>query len=59
MMRFNFLGNIISLFRGSKMSFEFKEIHVADIESEINLKSKGEVDGKNNLPSENSEKAIA
>ena len=37
------------------MSFEFKDINVADIENEISLKSKGEVDGKNNLPSENSE----
>ena len=37
------------------MSFEFKDIYVADIENEISLKSKGEVDGKNNLPSENSE----
>ena len=37
------------------MSFEFKDIHVADVEKDINLKTKGETDGKNNLPSENSE----
>ena len=43
MMRFNFLRNIRSLFRGKKMSFEFKDINVADIENEISLKSKGEV----------------
>ena len=54
-MRFNFLRNIQILFRVKKMSFEFKDIPVADIENEISLKSKGEVDGKNNLPSENSE----
>ena len=51
MMRFNFLRKIRNLLRGNKMSFEFKDIHVADIENEISLKSKGEVDGKNNLPS--------
>ena len=37
------------------MSFEFKNIKVADIENEIDLKKKGESDGTNNLPSENSE----
>ena len=54
-MRFNLLRNIRDLLRGKKMSFEFKDIHVADVEKDINLKTKGETDGKNNLPSENSE----
>ena len=55
MIRFNLLKTIRNLLTGNKMSFEFKDIHVADIENEISLKSKGEIDGKNNLPSENSE----
>ena len=60
MMRFNLLKTIRNLLRGNKlrgnkMSFEFKEVDVEDIENEISLKSKGEVDGKNNLPSEDSE----
>jgi len=55
MVRFNFLRKIRNLLRGNKMSFEFKDIQVADVEKDINLKTKGETDGKNNLPSENSE----
>ena len=55
MMKFDLLKTIRNLLRGKKMSFEFKEVDVEDIENEISLKSKGEVDGKNNLPSENSE----
>ena len=59
MMKFNFIKKIIrgvkNLFSRNKMSYEFKNIKVADIEKEINLKEKGESDGKNNLPSENSE----
>jgi hypothetical protein len=42
MIRFNFLRNIKYLLKVNKMSFEFKDIHVADIENEISLKSKGE-----------------
>ena len=38
-----------------KMSFDFKNIKVKDIEKEIHLKDKAESDGKNNLPSETSE----
>ena len=38
-----------------KMSFDFKNIKVEDIEKEIHLKDKAESDGKNNLPSETSE----
>ena len=37
------------------MSFEFKNNKVKDIENEINLKSRAESDGKNNLPSEHAE----
>ena len=59
MMKFDFIQKIIrgvkNLFARNKMSYEFKNIKVADIEKEINLKEKGESDGKNNLPSENSE----
>ena len=55
MMRFNLLKTIRNLLKGNKMSFEFKNIKVADIENEIDLKKKGESDGTNNLPSENSE----
>jgi len=58
-MKFNFLRKALrtirNIFKGKKMSFQFKHIHVADVEKDINLKTKGETDGKNNLPSENSE----
>ncbi len=37
------------------MSYEFKNVKVADIENEVDLKKKGESDGTNNLPPENSE----
>ena len=50
MMIFNFIKKIIrgvkNLFERNKMSYEFKSIKVADIEKEINLKEKGESDGK-------------
>ena len=58
-MKFEFIRKSLratrSILRGKKMSFEFKNIKVADIENEIDLKKKGESDGTNNLPSENSE----
>ena len=47
--------NLLKIFLRGNMSFEFKNIKVADIEKEISLKNKGESDGKNNLPSEMSE----
>ena len=40
---------------GTNMSYEFKDIHVADVEKSINLKIKAPADGKNNLPREDSE----
>jgi len=43
------------ILNGSNMSYEFKDIHVADVEKSINLKIKAPADGKNNLPSEDSE----
>ena len=59
MMKFEFIERSLrvvrNILRGKKMSFEFKNLKVADIENEIDLKKKGESDGTNNLPSENSE----
>ena len=49
------IRKIKNIFWCNKMSFDFKDIDVEDIEKEINLKEKAESDGKNNLPSENSE----
>ena len=58
MMKFEFIERSLkvvrNILRGKKMSFEFKNLKVADIENEIDLKKKGESDGTNNLPSENS-----
>lgn len=48
--------NLLKKWFGDKMSFEFKNIKVADIEKEINLIPKAESDGKNNIPSESSER---
>ena len=55
MIKLNFFKRLKKIFKGEKVSFEFKNIRVKDIENEINLKAKGESDGKNNLPSEHSE----
>ena len=42
--------NLLKKWFGDKMSFEFKNIKVADIEKEINLIPKAQSDGKNNIP---------
>ena len=56
MMKLDLVNNKIrNILRGKKMSYVFKDIHVATVEKDINLTTKGEVDGKNNLPSESSE----
>ena len=48
--------NLFKKWFGDKMSYEFKNIKVADIENQINLIPKAESDGKNNIPSESSER---
>jgi hypothetical protein len=55
MMRFNFLRNIRNLFRGNKMSYDFNNVKVLQIEKKINLKDTATNDGKNNLPRSASE----
>ena len=54
-MRFNFLRNIRNLFRGNKMSYDFNNVKVLQIEKKINLKDTATNDGKNNLPRSASE----
>jgi len=49
----NWFKNVFT--RGGNLSFEFPKHNVADVENEVNLIKKAESDGKNNLPSENSE----
>ena len=52
-MRFNFvrktLRTIRNLFRGNKMSYEFRNVEVKQIEDKIKLKESATNDGKNNL----------
>ena len=59
MMRFNFvrktLRTIRNLFRGKKMSYEFSNVEVKQIEDKIKLKESATNDGKNNLPRPSSE----
>jgi hypothetical protein len=54
-MRFNLLKTIRDLFRGNKMSYEFSNVKVLQIEEKINLKENATNDGKNNLPRSSSE----
>ena len=58
-MRFNFvrktLRTIRNLFRGNKMSYEFRNVEVKQIEDKIKLKESATNDGKNNLPRPSSE----
>ena len=54
-MRFNFLRNIRNLFKGNKMSYDFNNVKVLQIEKKINLKDTATNDGKNNLPRSASE----
>ena len=55
MMRFDFLRNIRDLLRGNKMSYNFNNVKVLQIEEKINLKETATNDGKNNLPRSASE----
>ena len=59
MMRFNFVRKILrtirNLFKGNKMSYEFRNVEVKQIEDKIKLKESATNDGKNNLPRPSSE----
>ena len=55
MMKFNFLKKIKGLFKDNKMSYEFSNVKVLQIEEKINLKETATNDGKNNLPRSTSE----
>lgn len=55
MMKFNFLKKIKVLFKNNKMSYEFSNVKVLQIEEKINLKETATNDGKNNLPRSTSE----
>jgi hypothetical protein len=58
-MRFNFLRKTLrtirNLFKGNKMSYDFSNVKVLQIEEKINLKETATNDGKNNLPRSASE----
>ena len=58
-MRFNFVRKILktirNLFKGNKMSYEFRNVEVKQIEDKIKLKESATNDGKNNLPRPSSE----
>jgi hypothetical protein len=55
MMRFNLLKTIRNIFRGKKMSYDFTNVKVKELEEKINLKDTATNDGKNNLPRSASE----
>ena len=55
MMKFDLLKTIRNLFRGNKMSYDFNNVKVLQIEEKINLKETATNDGKNNLPRSASE----
>jgi hypothetical protein len=55
MIRFNLLKTIRNLLRGNKMSYDFNNVKVLQIEEKINLKENATNDGKNNLPRSASE----
>ena len=54
-MRFNLLKTIRNIFRGKKMSYDFTNVKVKELEEKINLKDTATNDGKNNLPRSASE----
>ena len=55
MIKFNFLKRLREIFKGKKMSFNFENVKVKQLEDKINLKSTATNDGKNNLPRASSE----
>ena len=54
-MKFDLLKTIRNLFRGNKMSYDFNNVKVLQIEEKINLKETATNDGKNNLPRSSAE----
>ena len=50
MIKLNFIKYIRKIFKDNNMSFEFKDIDVADVEKEISLKTKGKLMEKTIYP---------